>query len=234
MMIISWPCAALLLLGLRPGMAAPPAPEPTSEQLTYNVNWPSGLSLGEAHLQASRNPVGDRWDLELTIDAAIPAFAVRDRFHSTTGADYASREFQKDSMHGPRIAKETITFDPPNGTATRATNPDGGKSDLSLAPGTRDALAFLYYLRKELSQGRVPSSQTVVFGAPYQVRLEYTGGQTVKVDEKGVEADGLLVHATGPASTFSFEMFFARDAARTPVLVRVPLSLGAFTMELAR
>jgi len=227
------PCATLLL-GAVLVFAAPPAAKTGNESLTYNVNWPSGLSLGEAHLGASLNPVGDRWDLELTIEAAIPGFSVRDKFHSTTTADYASLEFQKDSVHGPKIAKETVTFDPQTGAATRTTNPDGGKSDLSLTPGTRDALAFLYYLRKELSQGRVPSTQTVVFGAPYQLRMEYAGAHTVRVNEQNVEADGLVVHAKGAASNFSFELYFAHDASRTPVLVRVPLSMGAFTMELAR
>jgi hypothetical protein len=38
----------------------------------------------------------------------------------------------------------------------------------------------------------------------------------------------------GPKSSFAFEMFFARDAARTPLLVRVPLSAGSFSMELVR
>jgi hypothetical protein len=29
-------------------------------------------------------------------------------------------------------------------------------------------------------------------------------------------------------------MFFAGDAARTPLLIRVPLSVGTFSMELVR
>jgi hypothetical protein len=39
---------------------------------------------------------------------------------------------------------------------------------------------------------------------------------------------------TGPKSSFSLETFFARDAARTPLLIRVPLSAGTFSMELVR
>ena len=48
------------------------------------------------------------------------------------------------------------------------------------------------------------------------------------------EADKLLVTAKGPASEINFEVYFLKDAARTPALVRVPLSLGAFTMELVK
>ena len=38
----------------------------------------------------------------------------------------------------------------------------------------------------------------------------------------------------GPSSEISFEVFFLKDQARTPALVRVPLALGKFTMELVR
>jgi hypothetical protein len=30
------------------------------------------------------------------------------------------------------------------------------------------------------------------------------------------------------------EIFFAKDAARTPLLARIPLALGSFTVELIR
>ena len=33
---------------------------------------------------------------------------------------------------------------------------------------------------------------------------------------------------------FAFDLLFARDPARTPVLIRVPLSLGTFSLELMR
>jgi len=38
----------------------------------------------------------------------------------------------------------------------------------------------------------------------------------------------------GSASEIGFEVFFLKDAARTPALVRVPLALGTFSMELVR
>jgi hypothetical protein len=47
-------------------------------------------------------------------------------------------------------------------------------------------------------------------------------------------ADRLIVTVKGPASEMSFEIFFARDPARTPVIIRVPLSPGMFSLELAR
>ena len=50
-----------LLLLAAWAMAAPTsAPAFENEHLHYNINWPSGLSLGEATLSASSSKSGDR------------------------------------------------------------------------------------------------------------------------------------------------------------------------------
>jgi hypothetical protein len=205
--------------------AAPPAPF-DNEQLAYYCNWPSGLNLGEGQLKAKRK--GSGWDLELTIDAAIPAFAVKDKFHSLTGPDFTSIEFERDTAHGKKTDKDKTAFDA-NGHATRT---GGAPSDLP--DGARDALAFLYYTRQQLGQGRVPPPQTVVYGAAYTVREEYTGAKMLRIGDKRLETDGIAVHAKGKTSTFDMDIYFARDAGRTPVVIKVPLSLGVFSMELVR
>jgi hypothetical protein len=38
----------------------------------------------------------------------------------------------------------------------------------------------------------------------------------------------------GPKADFAFDIFFARDAARTPLSVRIPLPLGVFSLDLVR
>jgi hypothetical protein len=38
----------------------------------------------------------------------------------------------------------------------------------------------------------------------------------------------------GAKADSTFEVFYARDAARTPLLIRVPISLGTITMELTK
>jgi hypothetical protein len=205
----------------------------TNETLNYNVNWPSGLSLGEAKLEASRT--GDRWQFRFTLDAAVPGFAVTDRFLSDASQkDFASIEFEKQSVHGKRKAQEKTTFDQQKSNAVRETLKGGGKSEFSVPAGAKDALAYLFFLRRELSQGRLPPAQAVYFGAPYQVRLEYGGAQTVTSGGNPTQADRLVASVKGPSSDFSFEMLFARDAARTPLAVRVPLAMGTFSLELTR
>jgi hypothetical protein len=201
------------------------------ETLHYEVNWPSGLSLGDASLTAHRSD--ENWNLAMSVDVAIPGFPIADRYRSVTNADQCSSEFERGASHGKKNTSEKTTFDYKQGRAFRATK-DGGKSEVTIGSCARDALAFLYFARRELGQGRVPPQQDVFFGSSYSVRLEYTGAQTVTVAEKPAVTDRVAVSFRGPASNVSFEMFFARDAARTPLLVRVPSNLGTIIMELVR
>jgi hypothetical protein len=210
----------------------------TNETLRYTVTWPTGLSLGEAHMSAARSKaakgVGEQWAFEFALDASVPGFAVADRYHASASLDpLCSATFDKDIAHGSRKTHERIEFDDHAGVARRESL-GAGKSDVPISQCGRDALTFLYFARRELGQGRVPPPEDVVLGAKYQARLEYTGEQTIKVGNKPSVTDRVVVTVKGPASETSFEMFFARDPARTPLLIRVPLSLGVFSMELSR
>ncbi len=219
-------------------VAAPAgAPVVENEQLRYNINWPSGLSLGEAQLRASMSKAAPdaagRLHLEFTLDAGIPGFTVSDQYRSEASTDFCSGEFQRTTTHGAKKTDEKTTFDQQNGTASRET-PGGGKSELNAPTCAKDALAFLYYVRRELSQGRMPPRQTMFFGASYDIRIEFMGTQKIPLGEKQVEADRVTASVKGPSSEISFEVFFLKDPARTPALVRVPLALGTFSMELVR
>ncbi len=225
---------ALLPAGcLRAQQASVPA---DGETLEYAINWPTGLPLGEARAQAKRirSAGGDRWELDFTLDAAVPGFRASDHYRSLATEALCSLEFEKQATHGKKKTSERTEFDQEQRKATRVTLGGGGKSEIALGGCARDALSFLYQLRRELSQGRVPAPQTILFGAAYQLRLEYGGAQAVRVGDSRVEADKLVANLKGPASSLSFELFMARDAARTPLLVRVPLVLGTFSMELVR
>ncbi len=224
-------CAALAISGTPLG-----SPTFENEQLRYSINWPSGLSLGEAELESSRDKgtgdVAPRLHLQFDVDAAVPGFSVTDRYHSEASPDFCSVEFARTAHHGQKKTDEKTSFDA-SGTATRETI-GGGKSEMKTPACGKDALAFLYYVRRELSQGRMPAPQTVYFGAPYEVRMAFAGTQTIKLGDKQVEADRVTASIKGPASEVGFEIFFLKDAARTPALVRVPLALGTFSMELVR
>lgn len=203
----------------------------SAESLRYSINWASGLSLGEATLRADKGK--EAWDFEVTMDASIPGFTLRDRYQAQATPDLCSLQLQKNFTHGNRKGDEKITFDQQKSTATRETT-GGGKSDLSVSTCAKDALTFMQFARRELAQGRLPPQQMVDFGALYNVRIEYTGAQRIKVGDQGMDADRILATIKGPTTDLTVEIFFARDAARTPLLARIPLSLGSFTVELIR
>jgi len=235
---------ALLSL-LAPVYGAESAAAPSSEQFHYSVNWPSGLSLGEATLSFSKTAAaaGQPGTIksEFTVDAAIPGFAVADKYSSRAATDYCSVRFDKKLRHGSRQADEVLNFDQQHMTVSRETltashdpGENLGSSDVSAPACAKDALAFLAFLRNELAGGRLPQQQSVFFGAAYDVKVDFRGAETVKVGEASMQADRVNVSVHGPASDVSFIAFFAHDAGRTPLVIRVPLALGTFSMELMK
>lgn len=182
------------------------------ESLHYNLNWPSGLSLGEASLTAQKNAAG--WDFEMTVDGAIPGFRISDRFHSVTNPQLCSLEFSREISQGSRKAGETTRFDDAAGCV-------------------RDALAYLFALGRDLAQGALPPPGQVFYGRPYSINVAASGQQSINISGKPQIADCLTVHLAGTASNSKFEIYFARDAGRTPVLARIPTNLGPISVELS-
>lgn len=182
------------------------------EMLHYNLNWPSGLSLGEASLTAQKTAAG--WDLRMTVDAAIPGFRISDQFHSVTNPQLCSLEFSREISQGSRKAGETTKFDDAAGCV-------------------RDALAYLFSLGRNLAQGALPPPGQVFYGRSYSINVAASGQQSIKTNGKPQVADCLTVHLAGRSSNSAFEIYFARDAARTPVLARIPTNLGFISVELS-
>lgn len=217
-------------------VAATTLPVSAQEVLRYSINWPSGLSLGEATLQSRALSLGkdapSRLEHQFTLDASIPGFSVIDKYRSLATLDQCSIEFEKRIQHGSRKGMEITTFKPDQGTATRETQ-GGGKTDFPIAGCAKDGLAFFYWLRSELAQGRLPAgTQRIFVGAPYEIAVQFTGQQEITVSERKVVGERLNAKLKGPASEFSFEMFFTTDPSRKLLMVRLPLTTGHFSMEL--
>jgi Protein of unknown function (DUF3108) len=204
------------------------------ESLRYSIKWPSGLSLGDATFTA-RRVSETSWTLDLAIDAGVPGFNISDRYHSVTYNCFCSAELDRTVSHAGKKTAEKTTFDPQTHMAHRETVlPEGGKSDFSIPLCPRDALVYLYSARTELGQGRIAPGAQVYLGGTYSVTLRYTGEATVSVDEKPAVTDRVTISVRGPKADVSAEAYFARDAARTPLVVKLPLSMGTFSMELVR
>jgi Protein of unknown function (DUF3108) len=216
--------------------ATPPAPTGfpfADEDLNYSVNWPSGLSLGEAHLHAKH--AGGNWKFELDIDAGVPGYAVQDTYHSSSIPDFCSASFERSTSHGTRTAQEKETIDAERSLATRVTlSKEGGKSEFPVPICVKDALTYLFYTRRELGQGRVPGVQKMLFGGLYEIRMDYAGAPMIPIAEKQVPSDKVTCTVKTATSEYKFDVYFARDAARTPLLISAPLAMGKFSMELIR
>jgi hypothetical protein len=212
--------------------AVPAAPKSAkSEALHFNVNWPSGLSLGEAELTSS---IGDSGlSFMFRMDASIPGFAVTETANSRATPEYCSIELRKQGMRGKRKLDERTEFDSTALKAKRTTE-GGGTSELSLSPCAKDAVTFVNFVRRELAAGRLPAQQKVYYGGAYSVRVTFAGTQRIVVGGEATEADKLTAAIKGPASDLTADLFFAKDATRTPLLVQVPLAMGKFSMELVR
>lgn len=228
-----WTARALLAVWLLIAFAAQAqnGSGPLRETLNYVINWPSGLSLGEGQVTTQPGS-GDSVSLEIKLEAALPGFPIEERASSRATANLCSIELEKKATRGKKKIDEKTSFDREKQVATRTTN-NGGKSELQTGACGRDALAFLYYMRRELTAGRLPAGQHVFYGAAYDVRIEYGGAEKVVAGDTRFEADRLLLTIKGPSSESKAEIFFARDATRTPVLIRIPVALGTFRMELA-
>jgi hypothetical protein len=198
------------------------------ESLSYSINWPSGLSLGEGRLESRKTAEGHAH--QLVLQAEIPGFVVHDEFLSSTDAKGCSLAFEKKTVHGKRSATETITFDTAAKSLVRETT-GGGKTKVETGACARDALAFLQFLRRELSQGRLPPQQTIYFGAAYQIRVQYLGELPLVINDVKYDTGRFAVTVKGPASEIGFEILLTSDARRIPAQIRLPLAMGTFTME---
>jgi hypothetical protein len=226
---------ALILAAAAASAQPAPAPKLTGfpfqdETLRYALRWPSGLALGEAAFTARRATAG--WSFRIALDAGVPGFAIKDSYTAAATAELCSSEFERNFNHRGKHTAEKTTFDLSKRRAVRATTvpPSDGKTEFDIPACPHDAVSFIYFMRKEMGQGRVPPAETVYFGAGYSVQLRYTG----EVKTKDAVADRLAGSVKGPSSSFTLEIDFARDPARTPLVIRVPLAVGAVTAELVR
>lgn len=208
-----------------------------NETLRYRVIWPGGRSLGDVTVTAHKAGDGG-WDFDMSTIVSIPVIPISDRYKSSaSGADLCSSTLQREISHGTKKVIEKTEFDQKTNRAQRQTviPAGGGRSEFAIPTCGRDALTFQYFARRELGQGRMPPAGKVFFGSGYEVKMKWTGAaEEIPVAGKPVVTDHLNVSVKGPASDFSFEIFYARDAARTPLLIKIPVSIGTVSLELVR
>ena len=223
------PTAAVVLACLFATPLFPEAPPLANDEvLAYAIAWSSGLSLGKVEFRSRQTQQG--WSFEADVSADLPLIEIRDEYRSTADGELCSLAFEKDIQHGQRTIRESVTFDQQNQTATREVLGGGGESEIDIPPCARDGLSFFYYLRQQLALGKIPPPDDVNFGGQYQINLRYL--ETRDILDRGAlrTADRLLFDVRGPTSQHSFEIFFGRDRARTPLLMQVWSDIGTFSI----
>ena len=233
----SWPSirlgAVLLAFALAAPVAAqePEIPIDPDEHLTYTIAWPSGLPVGTAEFRSRFVDPG--WRFELALRASLPEIEIDDAFRSVTGASLCSVQFEKHLSHGSKRAHELLRFSPESVDRTNLASDRSERPGRSPVSGCAfDALAFLYHLRRDLSDGRISPPGTVYFGAAYRVDLEYAQTRRLVWDTERRVADEIRVTVRGPDSEHGLSVYFGRDHARTPLLFRVELEGKPYTMQL--
>ena len=226
---------AAILIALAPwhGPAQEQAsPIPLDERLEYTITWPSGLPVGRAELRARDLDPG--WRFEMTLRASLPQIEVDDAFVSRTDAEMCSQTFEKHVRHGAKRAHESLRFGPRELERTNLEAPTSEHPGrIAVGDCARDALAYLFFLRRDLAAGRIPAPGNIYFGAGYRIRLEFVRTRWLPVAEERRLADEIRVAVRGPASEHAFAVYFARDPARTPLLVRADFEEGPFSMLLS-
>jgi hypothetical protein len=222
-----------MCLGLDPVSAETPEAVPFSsgETLRYDIVWPSGLRLGEAQFTANSNQAG--WAFSADLSANLPVLAIEDAYKSNTDFSLCSVSFKKVVSHGNKKQNEEVAFNQDENTALRRNLANGTTQNLVTPPCVRDALTYVYALRQDLAQGRVPPPDDFNYGPQYQISVSYVETREIEAAGKMQPADRLLVDVTGGEKPVNIELFLAQDAARTPLLIRVPFELGTFSLRLA-
>jgi len=199
------------------------------EHLSYEVTWPSGLGLGQTSFLASATTEG--WNFKMSVQASLPILEIQDEYHAKATTKLCSTEFSKDTVHGQKKVTERVRFNQRTHKATRKTI-TGGESTFSIPPCARDSLTFLYFLREQLATGRIPPPDDIYFGAQYQIVVTHLESRYIGIANARYLTDRILITIQGPKSEFEFEIFFSKDEARTPLLIRIPFEAGTFSLRL--
>lgn len=219
------------LPGVRAASAAPAfRPLISGEKLTYRLLWPSGVSLGEAFLEAS--PAGAETHFQMTVEINLPQYPLRHTSSSVAaGEGLCSLRFRQETAGGgKKWAEESIEFDQAAHQAHWTRN--GQTTTASIAECAQDPLTFIYFFRSRLAEGKPLDLQTLYRGGNFNVNVKKAGIETVAVRGQPRQTEKFVVTYPGPDQEMTFELWIATDAERLPVRLRVPSPLAVFTAEL--
>lgn len=225
------------------GYSCPPSrelPFPVGERLTYAITWTRHLVVGEMTLSVkARGHFFDRAGVHLELRASTVGAAralvktLEERWTSYVDPEtWLPYRVEHSRQDGDRRTDRTIALDHRKGIARVST---GGT--ISIAPETRDAVAFLYYLRTLPLQPR-DRRRFSLLSEKRRVPVWIEVGSRAPVETRAgrFEAIELIVHredirraASDPSP---LRLWLSADERRLPVLITAQEGIGEIRAEL--
>jgi hypothetical protein len=224
--------SALLLL-LMTALLSPPVraenrPWPEGEKLVFEIFWPSGVSMGEATLEAKS--IKDNLYFWAVAEVGLPQGRILYKYSSIASSDLCSREYRQSVERPGKFWEEITKFDADAGKAT--VSRDGRSREVTAAKCSRDPLALLYYYRAQAGVGKSASSETLFLGAPLSLKIEAKGKEQIKIKQTQRRGDHYIIMYPSASGDRSLELWLSDSPAQTPIAVRLPLPLATFSAEL--
>ena len=213
-----------------------PVPFRPGERLTYRALW-SKYSVNAATIEFQTVERGNffghaAWHFRVTahtIDTMRFVYPLDDQFDSYTDTSHlTSVEYE---MYLREQGKQQ------NNNWRMTANGGAAPTDAQIVPGTRDPVGLIYALRAADWQ-KTPEFRTPVFEGRHlydvAARIEEPSGQvTVPAGQFVASRIGVRVFEHGQELTdMRFAIWFAPDAARTPLLIEADVPIGTARVEL--
>jgi hypothetical protein len=223
-----------------PAKNPPEAPMPfhAGESLNYRVSWTAFAEAADFQMNVveRRNLFGwDAWHFRASAHTVGPVrslFEIDDQFDSYTDAvSLASRQYEVYLSELGRKQNQVIHM-----VATGETARTSGPS-VAVLPGTRDPLGALYVLRG-VDWKTTPEVRAPVYDGHdvYEIRAKLESpNESISVAAGKFSCSRISIAVfenQKQVSGISFFIWFANDAARTPVQIQAVLPFGNLHVEL--
>jgi hypothetical protein len=220
--------------------AETPMPFRTGEILNYRVEWaifPNAAAL-QMNVVERRNLLGwQTWHFRASAHSVVPArtfFEVDDQFDSYTDATTLESHQYEMYLNEMGSQENEVLHLVPIGQANR-----GNAAPVIVQTGTRDPLGAFYALRA-VDWQHTPEFHVPVYDGSdlYDVHArQEAASDQVAVDAGNFQATKISLHLFehGRAVPHTgFLVWFAHNAARTPVLVLAEMPIGNVRVELEK
>lgn len=213
---------------------------PVGERLTYTITWTQHLVVGEMTLSVkARGLLFDRAGVHLELRASTvgPVRALvktlEERWASYVDPEtWLPYRVEHSRQDGDRRTDTIIALDHRKGIARVST---GGT--IPIAPETRDAVAFLYYLRTlPLQPGDRRRFSLLNEKRRVPIRIEVGARAPVETRVGRFEAIEILLHSEDARPAASdpprLRLWLSADERRLPVLITAQEGIGEIRVEL--